>query len=661
MSTSPTPVEKIEYQRIWPQNTQVFRGLFKMIPNACGWKPDQNSQQIRGSPQTVKLRSQDIASVTWRPLTASIGAITIVIAGGQEHRFAGFPSSAKDELKNFLAKHMTSVVFNEVDRSVNGRSWGDVVMGPTGLVFLPESGNNDKKKEKAADKPTDELKDEENESDDEEDEIDPLDGEGFEIPFGNIKQVTEVGGKDELGLEFVTGEEEETPALTAVHDRQHILQRIRFYVSPNDDGSHAAHDLAAQIKEHASTTKMTEKGFVQFPKLTFNVPHGKYDLEFFESMVMLRGASYNFKIHYKDINDVIILEKPDKYETVEVADEDEDENADDAVEENTSGKASESETKKGDVSGNKEVKSEKTGEEEKKVKPIKKESSSLSDAQFASYFCVLRLSRPLRQGNQKLSELVMSLDNMEQLHMTMQLTDSLKQRLPDLSEEMVDTEYGFISMLLARMTKLNLVKAGTSFVLKDPKIGEKYCMQGFYKTNSGSIYPLSSMIVFVPRPVLILPLSSIALVSFKRVSKTRQFEFSIQRKSDGPEIDFTSIPRTDYDAFVRYLREKKVPITTSHEDDEGAAKIDIMDLKDDDDEENDDDYNDEDEEKEENGKEKNKKESKSDMKDDDDDDDDEEEDDEDRIDESELKEMQEIAGDSLNDDEEPPSKKQKTQ
>ena len=81
----------------------------------------------------------------------------------------------------------------------------------------------------------------------------------------------------------------------------------------NKEQPTTAENLQSTIMENASIKNTTGDIIAEFDetKGVFVTPRGRYNIELYDSFFRMHGNKYDFKIMYKDISKLFLLNKPD--------------------------------------------------------------------------------------------------------------------------------------------------------------------------------------------------------------------------------------------------------------------------------------------------------------------------------------------------------------
>ena len=240
---------------------------------------------------------------------------------------------------------------------------------------------------------------------------------------------------------------------------------------------------------------------------------------------------------------------------------------------------------------------------------------------------MISLDPPLHQGQQQYTHLVLRADNQKELDVHANLPADLAEKWPRLQSDMRSTMFGHISTLLCTVTARNLTTTGSFRTAAGARF-----IKCANRSNDGCLYLLEAAFMFVPRPPMFIRYDDINYVELDRVSTMeRTFDVTVVMRSSTAKHHFTSLPRSDFDAFNSFMHKKKIHVQRSAAgDEERGGRIDQ-----DDDDEND--MSSDDEDYAESVARRKAAAGSSDEDDDDDDDDDDDGDDEDAVvSESEL-------------------------
>ncbi len=242
---------------------------------------------------------------------------------------------------------------------------------------------------------------------------------------------------------------------------------------------------------------------------------------------------------------------------------------------------------------------------------------------------VIALEKPIRQGNQKYSNLVIETHKVEHtIHINL-TEQEIASKYEGLSPQMTMP----MSSLIAKIFKI--ISQKKVFIPKQFKSArDAYCVKCSLKANDGLLYPLAKSFIFIHKPTVIIGFDDIDFVEFKRyepvsnygkcdfilfsplfVSEsslwtttyyfffhpaTRNFDLSIVLKNPEPgepkEYTFITIDRTEYSSLFDYVKAKELKIKNPQEAGPAAKSLAELDLgeddggDDDEEDEEDDDY-----------------------------------------------------------------------
>uniref|UniRef100_A0A7S1PGR7 FACT complex subunit SSRP1 n=1 Tax=Percolomonas cosmopolitus TaxID=63605 RepID=A0A7S1PGR7_9EUKA len=89
------------------------------------------------------------------------------------------------------------------------------------------------------------------------------------------------------------------------------LVEIRFSVPTKDGDYSRIRGMHKHIMKQADVIAEAGEAIATFNEAPFIAPRGKYTVELFHKFMRLRGKSYDFKILYRDINMMFLLDDPD--------------------------------------------------------------------------------------------------------------------------------------------------------------------------------------------------------------------------------------------------------------------------------------------------------------------------------------------------------------
>ncbi|SPQ94722.1 FACT complex subunit SSRP1 [Plasmodiophora brassicae] len=135
----------------------------------------------------------------------------------------------------------------------------------------------------------------------------------FDFPLADVAQ-TARQGKNEVSIEFHQDD-------TAAPDEDRLVE-MRFYVPPlpadeveGDEATRQERGVVLfhqQIQEKCRRSGLQEESIATFSEVLFVSPRGRYEVEMFGSYLTLHGKTFSYKIMYKSINRLFMLENPDK-------------------------------------------------------------------------------------------------------------------------------------------------------------------------------------------------------------------------------------------------------------------------------------------------------------------------------------------------------------
>mmetsp|Transcript_33183 Transcript_33183/g.73919 ORF Transcript_33183/g.73919 Transcript_33183/m.73919 type:complete len:412 (-) Transcript_33183:9-1244(-) len=198
---------------------------------------------------------------------------------------------------------------------------------------------------------------------------------------------------------------------------------------------------------------------------------------------------------------------------------------------------------------------------------------------------VIALDVPIRQGQQRYSNLVLETTKVEETMKVNLTTEEIAEKYDgELSPEM----YAPMSTHFAKLFKVFSQKR--VFVPKQfLSARDAHCVRCSIKANDGVLFPLAKSFIFINKPCVIIKFEDIDYAEFLRVeananSATKNFDLAIHVKDTGDSKDkdrefvFVSIDRSEYGPLSDYLNTKSIriknPIEASAAAAYGKAKMD---------------------------------------------------------------------------------------
>jgi len=127
----------------------------------------------------------------------------------------------------------------------------------------------------------------------------------LELPLKTVVQCV-APGKNDIEMHF---EDDESGAI-----EDEILVEMKFYVPPNEDGANVAEAFQKKLVSASGVEKAVGDEVCRFDKDVgkFMAPSGKYDVLMYDSHFRMLGKTYEYKIKYKSITSMFLLEKPEE-------------------------------------------------------------------------------------------------------------------------------------------------------------------------------------------------------------------------------------------------------------------------------------------------------------------------------------------------------------
>mmetsp|Transcript_24805 Transcript_24805/g.34999 ORF Transcript_24805/g.34999 Transcript_24805/m.34999 type:complete len:797 (-) Transcript_24805:180-2570(-) len=218
----------------------------------------------RNGKQT-RIPADEIQVLKWMP-NRKVAELTVE---GKEtnYKFQGFFDKAAAEVES-ACKEM-QVDFKRLELNTVGYNWGDIEVQDDEIAYQ-------------------------------------IDGRPvFTLPYSAMSQSV-IQGKNEIALEF---QDDDT-----IDNEVETLVEMRLYLPDNeeaeDDEETPAALLHNKIAEKADFGSQGE-AIAKFEDLLFNVPRGRYNIQLFGSHFLLHGKTFNYKILYKSISKMFLLQSVD--------------------------------------------------------------------------------------------------------------------------------------------------------------------------------------------------------------------------------------------------------------------------------------------------------------------------------------------------------------
>ena len=186
-------------------------------------------------------------------------------------------------------------------------------------------------------------------------------------------------------------------------------------------------------------------------------------------------------------------------------------------------------------------------------------------------FLVIELTRPLRLGATSYKEIVISLNEDEEIKDSDPVIFNLPpEKLAELpgnpQREMSGRFSHIVGVAFKALSQKRVIGAGKFTSSEGLK-----CLPCSLKNYSGLLYPLEQNIIFLHRPVHIIPHKHISKVVLNRtatgtMASSNFFEFQIFRKDASTSLDFNNVDKAELNAFQEYLQAKGIPVVRKKED-----------------------------------------------------------------------------------------------
>lgn len=275
-------------------------GKFKMAAGGVGWKDSLTGQ-------VVTVKSDDIRQARWFRGYFNGFTVSFVVSDNSNNTaknksmiqsFHGFPSEAKEQIDAFMGNHNYNQItqLEVVSFDKRGINHGSLIIEDESLQFCPSNGPEDN-----------------------EDLVPNL-----LVPLSYITDV-KVTGRAEVSVDI-------NPAMDP------MVTEIRFHVpgkttiesdEEEEEGNNnpekelekellreqvdAASALCEQIKTAAGLEEAVSDTIITVGNVSCLTPRGRFDLDFGQSLVRLRGRSHDHRLNYQNILKLIIVPKADDY------------------------------------------------------------------------------------------------------------------------------------------------------------------------------------------------------------------------------------------------------------------------------------------------------------------------------------------------------------
>lgn len=296
-----------EFDRIY-LNRSRLSGRVRLAESGLGWKAQQTQQSASGAKSApFLLPSEEIISTSWSRgsrgyevhiETKSLGVISL----------DGFDEQDFNRLKNTIRDNF-NLNLDVKEHALRGWNWGKTNMTRSELVFT------------VGGKPA------------------------FEVPYDNINNVN-LSGKNEVAVELdldkeskediagdelveikfylpnpqpvkeeikkeSKGEEDAVKTEGNGEDEDVEMDDAEDEDKPEEVVVTAAETFVDNLKSRASLTEQAGPVIVSLAEVLLLTPRGRYDLDFSQDSLRLRGKTYDYKLLYKSIQRIFSLPKMD--------------------------------------------------------------------------------------------------------------------------------------------------------------------------------------------------------------------------------------------------------------------------------------------------------------------------------------------------------------
>lgn len=238
-----------------------------------------------------KINKSNVKKIEWYPTTSG-NKLRIRHQNSQVYEFFGFLSSHFDELKSFFSEHY-NIQIEKGDTSTKGYNWGELVVEDAMVAFRTAKDKKD-------------SEDDEDNADDVANGTNGTNGtkssEIFSFGLGDVRNCLSVKNQGELILEMYEDLED-----ASKFDESLVEVRFSF---PMDKISQLS-EIQEKIVKQADVISDIGESLVTFSNTPFAAPRGRYNVEIFEKFMRIRGKTYDFKILYRSINMMFLLDDID--------------------------------------------------------------------------------------------------------------------------------------------------------------------------------------------------------------------------------------------------------------------------------------------------------------------------------------------------------------
>ncbi|KAJ3056164.1 FACT complex subunit [Rhizophlyctis rosea] len=190
------------------------------------------------------------------------------------------------------------------------------------------------------------------------------------------------------------------------------------------------------------------------------------------------------------------------------------------------------------------------------------------------HMLVIGLDPPVRQGQTRYPFLVFQFSNEDEVETNLNLDDeTLTSKYEGKLQKSYDGPmYEVVTDVLKGLSGKKVTESKGTFRSAQAHDGIKCSL----KAHEAFVFPLDKSILSIPKPTMHLLHADISAVTFSRVGATagsnalKTFEIRIEMRNS-PDIQFSSIARTEADPLQQYFRSKKIKIQSEMAEEGGPV------------------------------------------------------------------------------------------
>jgi len=224
----------------------------------------------RNNSVSKDFKIEDVEKPFWA-IFGKYGYLKLIMKDGNANRLDGFPPEDYKKLKHLFASH--ELKLNKERVASGGGNYADLEFEGNRLVF----SNGEEHL--------------------------------MELDTSLISQCVLPGNKKDNTVElmFVEGD-------TANKDEERLTS-IRLYIPPGTEDESGAQIFQQDIMRRTKISTVKGDVLVELEREqgTFLTPRGKYNVELYAKFMRMHGNKYDYKIQYKDMSKLFLLELPDRY------------------------------------------------------------------------------------------------------------------------------------------------------------------------------------------------------------------------------------------------------------------------------------------------------------------------------------------------------------